>query len=130
MPLHTITAPARGPSQGLLVLLLLAAGLAWLGPDIGRRGQPQLHGRRAHSRSCNQDGVDHHARWRAPLGRPVCAAGYAAQRSDGFPVLLEYLPYRKTEARSDRFGFYSYFVRAATSSRASTSAARGRAKAS
>jgi len=28
-----------------------------------------------------------------------------------FPVLLEYLPYRKTEARGDRFGLYAYFVR-------------------
>jgi putative CocE/NonD family hydrolase len=28
-----------------------------------------------------------------------------------FPVLLEYLPYRKTESRGDRYGLYSYFVR-------------------
>ena len=28
-----------------------------------------------------------------------------------FPVLLEYLPYRKTEARGGRFALYSYFVR-------------------
>ncbi len=28
-----------------------------------------------------------------------------------FPVLLEYLPYRKTEGRADRYAFYSYFVR-------------------
>ncbi len=28
-----------------------------------------------------------------------------------FPVLLEYLPYRKTEGRADRYSFYSYFVR-------------------
>jgi hypothetical protein len=27
-----------------------------------------------------------------------------------YPVLLEYLPYRKMESRSGRFGFYSYFV--------------------
>jgi putative CocE/NonD family hydrolase len=27
------------------------------------------------------------------------------------PVLLEYLPYRKTEERGDRFGLYAYFVR-------------------
>ena len=27
-----------------------------------------------------------------------------------FPVLLEYLPYRKTEARSRNYGLYSYFV--------------------
>ncbi|HLQ22455.1 MAG TPA: CocE/NonD family hydrolase, partial [Gemmatimonadales bacterium] len=28
-----------------------------------------------------------------------------------FPVLLEYLPYRKTEERGDRHGVYAYFVR-------------------
>jgi uncharacterized protein len=28
-----------------------------------------------------------------------------------FPVLLEYLPYRKTEARGHRYPFYAYFVR-------------------
>lgn len=28
-----------------------------------------------------------------------------------FPVLLEYLPYRKTEGRGDRYPFYAYFVR-------------------
>ncbi|HLF30842.1 MAG TPA: CocE/NonD family hydrolase [Xanthomonadales bacterium] len=27
-----------------------------------------------------------------------------------YPVLLEYLPYRKMESRSHRYGFYSYFV--------------------
>src|SRR4029077_14531281 len=29
----------------------------------------------------------------------------------GLPALLESLPYRKTEARGDRFGLYAYFVR-------------------
>jgi hypothetical protein len=28
-----------------------------------------------------------------------------------FPVLLEYLPYRKTEGRGDRYALYAYFVR-------------------
>ncbi|HUD70481.1 MAG TPA: CocE/NonD family hydrolase [Dongiaceae bacterium] len=28
-----------------------------------------------------------------------------------YPVLLEYLPYRKTEARGDRYGLYAYFVK-------------------
>lgn len=28
-----------------------------------------------------------------------------------FPVLLEYLPYRKTEGRGGRYSFYAYFVR-------------------
>lgn len=30
--------------------------------------------------------------------------------SDRFPVILEYLPYRKDEGRTHRFPFYSYFV--------------------
>ncbi len=36
-----------------------------------------------------------------------------AGEGDGgrFPVLLEYLPYRKDESRSSRYGFYAYFVR-------------------
>ena len=42
----------------------------------------------------------------ADLWRPKGAAA-----GGRFPVLLEYLPYRKTEARGDRSSFYSYFVR-------------------
>ena len=38
----------------------------------------------------------------------VPAGGKKEQR---FPVLLEYLPYRKTEGRGDRYGLYGYFVR-------------------
>ena len=34
-----------------------------------------------------------------------------ARDSDRFPVVLEYLPYRKDEGRSHRFPFFSYFVR-------------------
>ena len=33
-----------------------------------------------------------------------------ARETDRFPVILEYLPYRKDEGRSHRFPFYSYFV--------------------
>jgi uncharacterized protein len=32
------------------------------------------------------------------------------KRGERFPVLLEYLPYRKTEDRDDNWSFYSYFV--------------------
>jgi predicted acyl esterase len=32
------------------------------------------------------------------------------RRTERFPVLLEYLPYRKTEGRGDRYGLYAYFV--------------------
>src|SRR5262245_52095108 len=38
----------------------------------------------------------------------VPAGGRASER---FPVLLEYLPYRKTEARKRNYALYSYFVR-------------------
>ncbi|MCJ7592899.1 MAG: CocE/NonD family hydrolase, partial [Woeseiaceae bacterium] len=33
-----------------------------------------------------------------------------ARRSDRFPVLLEYLPYRKDESRARNFSLYSYFL--------------------
>jgi predicted acyl esterase len=33
------------------------------------------------------------------------------KKNERFPVLLEYLPYRKTEGRGDRYGLYAYFVR-------------------
>ena len=36
------------------------------------------------------------------------AGGRSGER---YPVLLEYLPYRKTDARGDRYGLYAYFVR-------------------
>jgi uncharacterized protein len=47
------------------------------------------------------DGV----RLAADLYRP-----HGAATETRFPVLLEYLPYRKTEARSGRYAMYSYFV--------------------
>ena len=39
------------------------------------------------------------------------AGGDRGRRTERFPVLLEYLPYRKTEGRADRYGRYAYFVR-------------------
>jgi putative CocE/NonD family hydrolase len=42
----------------------------------------------------------------ADLWRPKDARGRGR-----FPVLLEYLPYRKTEGRGGRYSFYAYFVR-------------------
>ncbi|HZN02939.1 MAG TPA: CocE/NonD family hydrolase, partial [Candidatus Polarisedimenticolia bacterium] len=50
------------------------------------------------------DGV----RLAADLWMPADAA---AKKPKRYPVLLEYLPYRKTESRGDRFGLYAYFVR-------------------
>jgi len=34
-----------------------------------------------------------------------------ADRADSFPVLLEYLPYRKDESRARNYSLYSYFLR-------------------
>ena len=34
----------------------------------------------------------------------------ASDTSEPLPVLLEYIPYRKTESRGSRFDLYSYFV--------------------
>src|SRR5258705_3169381 len=56
------------------------------------------------------DGV----RLAADIWRPTASA--AGGQGDGgakgrFPVLLEYLPYRKTEARRERYPLYAYFVR-------------------
>ncbi len=48
-----------------------------------------------------QDG----ARLSADLYMPT-----GAPRGEKFPVLLEYLPYRKHEARSRNYSLYSYFV--------------------
>ena len=42
----------------------------------------------------------------ADIWRPQGPAGKGP-----FPVLLEYLPYRKTEGRGNRYPFYAYFVR-------------------
>ena len=36
--------------------------------------------------------------------------GLASTQAEPLPVLLEYLPYRKTEARSRNYSLYSYFV--------------------
>src|SRR5262245_22747832 len=56
------------------------------------------------------DGV----RLAADIWRPRAAGGAGGTRAGDkqrFPVLLEYLPYRKTEARGDRYPLYAYFVR-------------------
>jgi putative CocE/NonD family hydrolase len=50
--------------------------------------------------------MDDGVRLAADLWKPRDAAP-----GSRFPVLLEYLPYRKTEGRGDRYALYSYFVR-------------------
>src|SRR5262249_19158973 len=44
-------------------------------------------------------------------GAGASAAGAGTVARGRFPVLLEYLPYRKTEARGGRYPLYAYFVR-------------------
>ncbi len=59
-----------------------------------------------------RDGVRLAADLYFPKGSEPGAAAAAKQRSKArVPVLLEYLPYRKTEARGDRYALYAYFVR-------------------
>lgn len=41
----------------------------------------------------------------ADLYKPACG-----EFGERFPVLLEYLPYRKTEGRDGRYPLFSYFV--------------------
>ena len=66
------------------------------------------------------DGV----RLAADLYRPTGGAG-----GEKFPVLLEYLPYRKNEARARNYALYSYFVQRGYVVARWTSAARATAKA-
>src|SRR5499426_1727482 len=56
------------------------------------------------------DGV----RLAADIWRPRAAGGAGGTRAGDkqrFPVLLEYLPYRKTESRGSSYPLYAYFVR-------------------
>jgi predicted acyl esterase len=54
-----------------------------------------------------RDGV----RLAADIYTPQGGNGQVGTAKEKFPVLLEYLPYRKTEGRGDRYGLYAYFVR-------------------
>jgi uncharacterized protein len=64
--------------------------------------------------SDNQHGISIEEVWISmPDGVRLAADLYrphGAPADIKFPVLLEYLPYRKTEARSSRYAMYSYFV--------------------
>ena len=82
----------------LLLLLWLPASAA-----LAVTAKPATFGMEIQAASIPMpDGV----RLSADLYRPT--GGKAGER---FPVLLEYLPYRKHEARSRNWALYSYFVR-------------------
>ena len=88
---------------------MLASSLTLLPAHHGVRGQstpappspPRYEVALEEVRIAMSDGV----RLAADLWRPKDAAG------ERFPVLLEYLPYRKDESRGGRYDVYSYFVR-------------------
>ncbi len=94
----------RGP---IAALLLAAAGCAAL---VGAAAKPKIDALSAPTFDVvleetwipMKDGV----RLAADVWRPK-------GKGDGgkFPVLLEYLPYRKTESRPSNYGFYAYFVK-------------------
>ena len=108
-----------------IVLLALLACLAAGGPGLGAAPEPTSStAHRPLPASPPEYGVAMEEAWipmadgvrlAADIWRP--AAPPAPGRGDGgvakgrFPVLLEYLPYRKTEARGERYPLYAYFVR-------------------
>ncbi|MSQ97677.1 MAG: CocE/NonD family hydrolase [Xanthomonadales bacterium] len=122
MTTRTHTLPGRSlPStcfHGLLVLLLLTTGLAWPGLDI--RAEVTADSATAAAPETAEPAAAQTANpvirteWISmPDGVRLSVDLYVPedmQAGDRHPVLLEYLPYRKMESRSSRFGFYSYFV--------------------
>ncbi|MBI1950385.1 MAG: CocE/NonD family hydrolase, partial [Acidobacteria bacterium] len=91
---------------GTVLTVALAGGLpASGGPALSRAGEPSPPAYDIGFQEAwipMRDGVRLAADLYLPKGgRP----------KDRFPVLLEYLPYRKTEARGDRYALYAYFVR-------------------
>ena len=88
---------SRGLPLGLLVIAI--GGWAWAAPVAATR--PDYGIRIDEARITLPDGV----RLSADLYMPD--GGKAGER---FPVLLEYLPYRKMEGRGRNYPLYSYFV--------------------
>jgi putative CocE/NonD family hydrolase len=93
-----MTSAARNRSIACSLLLLAAASL----PGTAAQETPAKYGMQLVTDWIRMpDGV----RLSADLYRPT--GGKAGER---FPVLLEYLPYRKHESRSRNWPLYSYFV--------------------
>jgi hypothetical protein len=88
-----------------LLAFLCLAGAATIGPAAHRVPEepsaPSYGVKLEEARISMPDGVQLAADLWMPTG------GAAGER---FPVLLEYLPYRKNESRGDRYGVFAYFV--------------------
>ena len=97
-----------------LVLLLLTTGLAWPGLDIRAEVTADSATAAAPDTLPYTASPVIRTEWiTLPDGVRLSVDLYVPQDMQPekhYPVLLEYLPYRKMESRSGRFGFYSYFV--------------------
>ena len=85
-----------------LLMALVGCFAAIAAPQDPAVSQPTYDVELVESMIPMRDGV----RLAVDLWRPRGAAS-----SERFPVLLEYLPYRKAESRADRYSLYAYFVR-------------------
>src|SRR5262245_5817795 len=90
---------ARLLRHACFAMTLLACARAPAAPE--EPSPPQYGITLEEARIAMPDGVELAADLWTPTG------GAAGER---FPVLLEYLPYRKNEGRGDRYEVYSYFV--------------------
>jgi len=87
-------------------ILLACTDLAWTNPSTAPQEAGDLYAMHLQEAWITmQDGV----RLAADLYVPA-VAGSGTMATGPFPVLLEYLPYRKTESRSRNYGLYSHFV--------------------
>jgi putative CocE/NonD family hydrolase len=87
----------------LVTMLVVVAGAPGVGSSAPPRGRPATYGMELREAMIPMpDGVRLAADLYVPTG------GDPGER---FPVLLEYLPYRKDESRARNWAVYSYFVR-------------------
>jgi predicted acyl esterase len=87
--------------------LLIGLTLGWLAITTGAYSQPRLP-------NITHEGIEIKEVW-IPMPDGVRLAASLFMPADReatakFPVLLEYLPYRKDESRKGRFALFSYFV--------------------
>jgi len=91
--------------SSIAATVLVCAGLAGSGEAAATAAKPSPPANQVAMREAwipMPDGI----RLAADLWMPA-----GGKKGERFPVLLEYLPYRKTEGRGDRYGLYAYFVR-------------------
>ena len=101
----------RGWRGGRYLVLALAASVVAGAASIGAERAPAAHA----EPSPAQYGIELRDAWiPMPDGVRLAADLYVptgGRAGERFPVLLEYLPYRKTESRGRSYSLYSYFVR-------------------